>query len=115
MKTAASPRADSADQAVASRQLVIITGAGASMKLGADGVDILLMTDWVNSLIAALDEAIPGIAGHLGLVPNLAGNEFERGLGEYLASKDSRRSPSPTPTFGAPATPASQAPPPVTS
>jgi hypothetical protein len=65
-------------------QVVLITGAGASVHFGTDGRRLPLMADWSNELVKALNRAEPGLAGTLDLRTGLKGDEFEEVLGAFL-------------------------------
>lgn len=66
------------------RQLVLVTGAGASLHLGRDDRQLPLMADWSNTLIEALGRAEPGLASTIDLREGLGGEEFEERLGAFL-------------------------------
>lgn len=65
-------------------KLVLITGAGASRRLGADGDLLPLMPDWSDRLCAALNEQENGLADACCLRSGLDGEEFEQALGLLL-------------------------------
>lgn len=65
-------------------QLVLITGAGASLHFGADRRRLPLMADWSDALVKAFDRAEPGLAATMGLRTGLRGDEFEDVLGAFL-------------------------------
>lgn len=64
-------------------RLVLITGAGASRRLGQDR-PMPLIADWCDSLVDALDKVEPGLSGVLLLEKGMSGEAFERALGEFL-------------------------------
>lgn len=66
------------------RRLILVTGAGASVHLGADGRSLPLMADWSDALVTALDRAERGLAATMGLRAGLKGDEFEEVLGAFL-------------------------------
>jgi hypothetical protein len=74
--------------AVADRdiELVLVTGAGASVGLGASGTTIAAMKEWANHLSGALAARDPGIALLVGLRRGMDGMEFEQQLGRFFAS-----------------------------
>lgn len=63
--------------------LLLITGAGASTKLGRQE-DIPMMAQWSSILSRALEQEEPGLSSVLGLEPDLASQEFEQALGSFL-------------------------------
>ncbi len=67
-------------------ELVLVTGAGASVGLGASGTRIAAMKEWANHLSGALGARDPGIALLVGLRFGMDGMEFEQQLGRFFAS-----------------------------
>jgi hypothetical protein len=67
-------------------ELVLVTGAGASVGLGASGATIAAMKEWANHLSGALAARDPGIALLVGLRIGMDGMEFEQQLGRFFAS-----------------------------
>gem|GEM_PF-3919235 len=63
------------------RNIVVITGAGASANLGRYGKALPLMPAWASSLVDRLGDHYASI---LGLTPNMPGPEFEATLGRFL-------------------------------
>lgn len=61
--------------------VLIVTGAGASTRLGADERPLPMMTDWAASLVDELKYA----AELLGLRRDMPGDEFEGALGRFIA------------------------------
>ena len=57
-------------------RLVIVTGAGASRKLGV-ATDFPLMGDWAGFLRDELEKAVPGLARAIGLEEGVTGPQFE--------------------------------------
>jgi hypothetical protein len=73
---------------MAGESWVIVTGAGASTKLGADKAQPLpLMYQWSNELVDRLEANEPGLADVVGLKKGLPGEEFETQLGRFLKRK----------------------------
>jgi len=66
-------------------RIVLITGAGASINLGADGKRLPLMDGWSALLVERLDAAEPGLASTIELSSALTGEEFEERVGAFLA------------------------------
>lgn len=66
-------------------KLVLVTGAGASRQLGADGAEMPLMFNWSTALAMALDKREQGLAEACGLHAAGDGQEFEANLGLLLA------------------------------
>lgn len=60
--------------------LVVITGAGASVNLGRAGQRMPQMTGWATHLCQSLS----AYSDVLGLRPNMAGDEFEAKIGDFL-------------------------------
>lgn len=71
-------------------KLVLISGAGASRRLGKGGDPLPLMPDWSNRLCAALDEEEAGLAGACHLRAGLDGEAFEEALGLLLRWRRTR-------------------------
>jgi hypothetical protein len=67
-------------------ELVLVTGAGASVALGVNGTRIAAMKDWANNLSGALTTRDPAIALLVGLRLGMEGTEFEQQLGRFFAS-----------------------------
>ncbi len=67
----------------ADRRLVLVTGAGASVRLGDHG-PMLLMADWSNTLVDALNDSEPGTSSALHLEKGASGEEFEAVIGDFL-------------------------------
>jgi hypothetical protein len=63
--------------------LMLITGAGASTKLGGNGQDLPLMSDWSNIITERLLQSPPYL-DLVGLERDLSGPEFEERLGLFL-------------------------------
>jgi hypothetical protein len=70
-------------------RLVLVTGAGASRKLG-DPEPLPLMPDWSDRLCAALDERERGLAAAIHLTPGLSSEDFEQSLGELTRWQEMR-------------------------
>lgn len=68
--------------------LVLVTGAGASRAFGVDGAQLPLMGEWSDHLVHKLREKPRGYLAATGLGPQIAGEEFERRLGDFLRSVD---------------------------
>lgn len=73
---------------IAGNRYVVIVGAGASSRLGHDDQGLPLMAGWAAALCEKLnarepDANCPGLAGALGLSPNMSGPEFETRLGTW--------------------------------
>jgi hypothetical protein len=64
--------------------LVLITGAGASCRLGEADDPLPLMPDWSDALCSALDEAEKGLARACHLTREMTGVQFEEFLGLLL-------------------------------
>lgn len=62
-------------------RIMILTGAGASATLGADGIPLPMMPAWASSLIDELGYA----AQLLGLHEDMPGDEFEAALGKFVS------------------------------
>lgn len=60
---------------------MIITGAGASTGLGADGKPLAMMSQWATSLVDELKYA----AQLIGLNKDMPGDQFEAALGRFVA------------------------------
>ncbi len=66
------------------KRILIVTGAGASRRLGAGG-PMPLMSDWSDALVDAMNDEEPTLAENvLRLSKGLAGDEFEETLGAFL-------------------------------
>ncbi len=66
---------------VSPRRVLFVTGAGASVNLGADGRSLPLMSGCATELVGAL-----GIrAEQIGITPDMAGDAFEAKPGRFLA------------------------------
>ena len=63
--------------------LLLITGAGASRRLGVAD-DLPLMPDWADALCSALDAVEHGLANVCGLSTGMTGEAFEQALGLLL-------------------------------
>lgn len=63
------------------RRIVLVVGAGASTNLGADGRPIPMMPGWAAALVGTLGPR----AEQIGLLADLAGIDFEKKLGDFLA------------------------------
>ena len=68
--------------------LVLVTGAGASRAFGVNGTELPLMGEWSDHLVQKLREKPMGYLAATGLGPQMAGEEFERRLGDFLRSVD---------------------------
>jgi hypothetical protein len=66
------------------RRILVITGAGASKRLGTHG-DLPLMNEWAKIVREGCDHAEDGLADALGLRRGISSEEFERVVGEVLA------------------------------
>lgn len=71
-------------------RILLVTGAGASRRLGRDGAKMPLMPDWADELCTALDEAENGLAAACGLTTGMSGPEFERSLGLLIRWREMR-------------------------
>jgi hypothetical protein len=60
--------------------VVVVTGAGASRALGADGQPVAMMPQWATDLVGRLGEA----ANVLGLSADMDGPAFEAAIGRFL-------------------------------
>lgn len=67
-------------------ELVLLTGAGASVGLAHPGVTIPAMKDWSDQLTGALGARDPGVALLVHLHYGMEGIDFERQLGRFFAS-----------------------------
>ena len=67
-------------------ELLLITGAGASVSFGASGAGIPAMPEWCTNLSGALGARDPGLALLVHLHNQMTGPEFERQLGLFFAS-----------------------------
>lgn len=68
------------------RRILIVTGAGASRKLGTRG-DIPLMVEWAAILRQACEAEEQGLAEALRLTTNITAEDFEQVVGELLGVK----------------------------
>jgi hypothetical protein len=64
--------------------LVLVTGAGASRRLGEPEDLLPLMQDWADALCTALDAVEPNLASACRLAPGMNGQQFEEALGLLL-------------------------------
>lgn len=65
-------------------RLVLVTGAGASRRLGIDDSPLPLMADWSDALCAALNAKEADLAAACHLKTGMGGEEFEKNLGLLL-------------------------------
>ncbi len=63
------------------RNVLVLTGAGASVNLGVDDTPLPMMTSWATSLVGAME----GWAPALGISADMPGDKFEEALGRFLA------------------------------
>jgi len=64
--------------------VLLVTGAGASRRLGDNGNPLPLMTDWSDGVVRQLGEQNPGLAEKIGLAYG-QGEQFEKRIGTFLA------------------------------
>ena len=67
-------------------ELVLVTGAGASVSFGAGGTKLAAMPEWCTRLAGALSAREPAIALLVHLQAQMNGPDFERQLGRFFAS-----------------------------
>jgi hypothetical protein len=63
------------------RRVLILTGAGASSNLGANGSHLPMMSSWASDLVRDVGPR----AEQIRLRPDMPGEEFEQELGRFLA------------------------------
>ncbi len=66
------------------RNVLIITGAGASTHLGRDERPIPLMGEWADRMRYDINSEVTYLADAAGLRPGMSGEEFEQALGDAL-------------------------------